>query len=263
MSEGPDKVQENLPEKVASPESKEKNKVAWCALVVSIISAVISGISVFYTSQQSKIANQNNLPDIEITQSMEEGLFRRTSVISIINTGGPLKNFECETLPFLVVMLNKDEVRYIRVPLKYYLYGHERTGRIKGVISRIKSDGYHKFITLRDDFVEAHQGQQGYPAKAMLSTRTYIKLTYVDSLDKVHVSYFEIEDGKDRRPITKDRWNFILEEYESTSVSIYDLTPEKLTQRVFDTKLTESGRVLPRLRHLPQQRDWSQKELLP
>jgi hypothetical protein len=187
-----------------------ENKIFFEVIVASLLSFMAVYVSIQanrIAETQTKIMQEENLPQIEIrmTQEYNEQLkIYDNNVWLFYNRGGKLSDFDTKEYSFYKFTYHPD---YDTLQLPLYSYLNMRgvlTGESEGLVYQIDNNHHGtKEIQLRDSLSNF----------GFCDIETYIAVSYVDIFNERHEEFFQISPGISR--IKKQNWDIIETSYKN------------------------------------------------
>lgn len=193
-----------------------KNKVFFEVIVALLLSFMAIFLSIQanrIATTQTKIMEEENLPQIEIRSTQEYNERNKlydNDIWLFFNRGGKISDFDVTNYSVyrFTYRPNYDTLIF---PIHSYLnYRGTLTGESEGLIYQI--DNNHngsKEVELRDSL--SNYGFYGID--------TYAKVTYKDIFNNLHDEFYQINPSK--RSITKERWQEIEKQFNDGSKVMY------------------------------------------
>ncbi|MCP5235358.1 MAG: hypothetical protein H6945_06420 [Zoogloeaceae bacterium] len=169
------------------------------ASLVSILGVVLTTASVIASVAQYRAADLQAqaavvalMPQVEVRVTLEkrDGDRYTDRRIDISADGGPIYNFEIDTLTWFEVYSGKTTVH--RQPLAGYYFFGERTGRTRGELYTLAGNNNHSLFLAFGRWFNGEFGTQ-----VLLSEpNTLLRLSYRDALKRENTEYIRVSGGR-------------------------------------------------------------------
>ncbi len=198
---------------------------------------------------QTRLAEAQALPsfDIRISQIANPATGKAdNNVLTIENSGGPVREFSARAIYFVEVSAAERKIPYpkpveLRIPVNDYYSASALTATSKGNLATIfGNDNNASFITFSRALAASADRQNWTFANT--EERTFLRLLYLDLLNRSHEEYYEVAPVRGSKMISTDAGRAAFAEAAPEKrISLRDLTVERVSAQLIDLMKTQKN----------------------